>query len=740
MDTGGIPFPDDAPEPRSCVRVERPESGVARLVLDPPHRKLAVFDLALMRDLELALIEIERDSELEGLVITGREPLSFAAGADLDVLGSITDAGQGEVLARAGQGLFERVAALGRRGVRTVAAVGGPVPGGAYEICLACRFIVAAQHRSTRIGLPETQLGILPGWGGTQRLPRRVGVPKALDAILTGRLLDAKRAKRLGLVDRLTHPEYLERVALDLAAGRESLAGASRGVAGILIDRNPLATAIIGRQAEKAVLAKTRGHYPAPLRALKLTLAAPRTPLERGLHSEARALGELAATAVCKNLVTIFHLSEEAKKLGKSDAGTRDVRRAGVLGAGIMGGGIAGLLADKDVDVRLRDLSQAALDEAVAAHRARVGRRLRRRRLEKYQAVRAIDRLEASTEPTGFARCDFVIEAVAERLEVKQAVFGDLAKVLGPQAILATNTSSLSVSAIAEVIPHPERVVGMHFFNPVHAMPLVEIVRGERTSDEVVTTTARLALKLGKTPVIVKDVAGFLVNRLLGPYLDEAVRLFEAGADPRQIETAAKQFGMPMGPLELLDEVGFDIASHAGAALHAAYGERMAPTGVLARMMEDGRLGKKNRRGFYDHPEIPEGSDPKKAPKKTLSTDLSRFVEPDLSRGQDFGDQWIVDCLVLAMLNEAAFALEEDVVAGPRELDLATVFGMGFPPFRGGLLRFADTLGASEIVARLRRIASAPDVLRRAGGANRFAPASSLVQMAETNTRFHASS
>jgi 3-hydroxyacyl-CoA dehydrogenase len=304
--------------------------------------------------------------------------------------------------------------------------------------------------------------------------------------------------------------------------------------------------------------------------------------------------------------------------------------------------------------------------------------------------------------------------------------------------VLATNTSSLPVGSIAEAVADPGRVVGMHFFNPVHAMPLVEIVRGKDTSDAVVAATARLAVKLGKTPVVVKDVAGFLVNRLLGPYLDEAVRLFEAGADPRQLEAAAKQFGMPMGPLELLDEVGFDIASHAGASLHAAYGERAATTGVLARMMEDGRLGKKNRRGFYDHPEVPEGTDPRKAPKKTLSTDLSRFVERDLARGQDFADQWIVDCLVLAMLNEAAHALEEDVVSGPRELDLATVFGMGFPPFRGGLLRYADTLGAGEVVARLNRIASAPDVLRRPGGAARFAPARSLVELAETNTPFHA--
>jgi len=736
IDLATLPVPKDAPPVRACVRTERPEPGIVRLVLDPPHRKLAVFDLPLLRDFDLALREVEADAGVRGLVITGRTPTSFAAGADLDALAALTDAASVDQLVGAGQELFERVARLAARGVRTVAAVGGPVPGGAYELSLACTYIVLADDKSSRVGLPETQLGILPGWGGSNRLPRRVGVPIALDAILTGRLFAARDALKLGMVDRLAFPEDLARIALELASGRMTLEKRSRGLRGLLVDRDPIATSLIASAARKQVLAKTRGHYPAPLLALEIAARAPHTALEKGLAAERRAIVELALGPVAKNLIAIFRLSEDAKRLRLAADGTpaRPFERAGVLGAGVMGRAIASSCADKGLWTRLFDVAPAALDVALHEHRAEIAGKRRKRRLEPQHANEAVDRLDVARELAGFQRCEIVIEAVAERLEVKREVFGKLAQALDPRAILATNTSSLSVDAIAEGLPHPERVVGLHFFNPVKKMPLVEIVRGRATAPEVVTRCAALCVQLGKTPVVVRDVAGFLVNRLLGPYLDEALRLVAAGVDARVLDEALLDFGMPMGPLALLDEVGFDIATHAARSLHAAYGPRMTPGTTLDAFLAEKRLGKKTGRGFYVHAEAAQGAKP---PRPELADDLARLVTPGGTRCALSTPAELAERCVLAMLNEAGRALEEEVVAGPRELDLATVFGMGFAPFRGGLLRWADTVGIQAITGLLERQRDAADVRDRPGGRERFEPCDRLVWMARNLRTFH---
>jgi 3-hydroxyacyl-CoA dehydrogenase/enoyl-CoA hydratase/3-hydroxybutyryl-CoA epimerase len=728
-----LPLPEGAPEPGACVRVERPEAGLAVVVLDPPHRKLAVLDLPLMRDLEAAIDKLANDTGLKGVVITGRTPTSFAAGADIDAIETLDDERIAAELSRYGHQLLAKIEALT---ATTVAAVGGPVPGGAFELSLACDRIVLAEHKSSRIGLPETRLGILPGWGGSNRLPRRVGVPTALAAILAGKLYVPRQAKKLGLVDRLTHPEYLLRVASDIAMGRGKLRVRERGMWSWLIDRNPLAIGIIAKKAGEELEKKTGGNYPAPELALKLVVNACRTPMAEGLEREAVALGKLAVSPECKGLVTIFKLSEEAKRLAKLPDGSAApaIERAGVIGGGVMGANIAGLFAEKGLDTRLSDLERAPLDAALFAHARRVGKKLKRRRLKPHEARAATDRLTVSTTQDGLRRADIVIEAVAERLEVKRAVFGAVAERTGPDTILATNTSSLSVDAIAAELPHPERVVGMHFFNPVHLMPLVEIVRGEKTSDEVVAAIARLCVKLGKTPVVTKDVAGFLVNRLLGPYLDEAVRILEQGVEPERLDRVAVQFGMPMGPLELLDEVGLDIAGHAAESLEAAYGARMRTSDVVGRMLEAGLTGKKGGAGFWLYePDSKTGR-----PKKTqINPRLESFVVLQKGPAMETSPANIIDQLILSMVNEAALALEESVVDGPRELDLATVFGMGFPPFRGGLLRYADSRGSRDVLAALRRLEEAPDIKGRTSAQERFKPADSLLALAERDGRFH---
>jgi 3-hydroxyacyl-CoA dehydrogenase/enoyl-CoA hydratase/3-hydroxybutyryl-CoA epimerase len=581
IDVSGLPLPPNAPARGTCVRASRPEPNLVELVLDPPHRSLAVFDVPLLADLDAALDSLEHDGLVRGLVITGRSTKQFAAGADIDALAELTDPALLARMLHLGQQVFERVARLSRErhGFVSVAAIGGAAPGGACELALACEFIVLANSKETKIGLPETQLGILPGWGGCQRLPRRIGVPAALEAILSGKLYSPREALKLGIADRTTNPEDLLRVARGIAMGREKLARRERQFARVAVDRNPLATRFIASQARKAVLAKTHGFYPAPLEALEIVARAPRTPLEEGFEAEVEAVARLGVGPVAKSLIRIFRLSEEAKKLGRRRDGTSvpAPARIGVLGAGVMGRGIASLAAERGLWTRLFDIAPAALDTALAEHRTAVAEKRQRRRLEKHEAERAIDRLDVARTLVGFGRCELVVEAVAERLEVKRAVFGELARSLPADSILATNTSSLSVAAIAEGLPGPERFVGLHFFNPVRKMPLVEIVRGPKTSDETVARCAALALELGKTPVVVRDVAGFLVNRLLGPYLDECVRLFEGGVEPARLEALLEGFGLPLGPLALLDEVGLDIASHAATALHAAYGARMTP-------------------------------------------------------------------------------------------------------------------------------------------------------------------
>ena len=703
IDLSGFKRPDNAPQPGACLKVERPEKELVVIRLDPPHRKIAVLDVPLLEDLDRVIADLERDRNVRGIVLTGRDATQFAAGADVEAIASAREPEEVEQVVLAVHELFERIANLE---ARTVAAVAGPVPGGALEISLCCDAIVASDDPKTRIGLPEVLLGILPAWGGSHRLPWKVGVPTALDAILSGRLFPAKAAKKRGIVDRLTKPEYLLRVASDIALGREKLPRKKRGWKGWLIDRNPIARAAIRSGATKQITKKTGGHYPAPYAALEVVLDAPGVSPREAAVKESKRAGKLATSEVCKHLLEIFFASENAKKLGRATDGftPRKFERAAVIGAGVMGGGIASVLAQKGLSTRMVDLSQEALDRALLSHRGAIDKKRKRRRLERHAADAAIDALDGANGFLGLGRSQIIVEAIAEKLAIKRSLFEELAETVASDCILATNTSSLSVDAIAETIPHPERVVGMHFFNPVPKMPLVEVVQGTKTSPQVVAEICALAVRLGKTPVVTKDVAGFLVNRLLGPYLDEAVRLFEGGADPRTIDRAMLAFGMPMGPFTLLDEVGLDIASHAAASLCEAYGERMTPSTVLQGLMSPERLGKKTGRGFYVHG--------RKTP--VLTDDLGRFQTG--SWASSMGPSELQERLTLAFINEAVRCLEEEVVAGPRELDLATVFGTGFAPFRGGVLSYADSLGVGHVVERLESIAASPEVAGRPGG------------------------
>jgi 3-hydroxyacyl-CoA dehydrogenase / enoyl-CoA hydratase / 3-hydroxybutyryl-CoA epimerase len=684
-----MPDPVAVGSDRAALTLEIDSEGVAWIIFDRPGAKVNVLSAAVLRRLEELLDELEpavREGRARGLVIRSGKPAAFLAGADVGEIESASDPAEVARMTGRVQQLFRRV---DRLPVPSVAAIDGTCLGGGTELALACRFRIASDRPETRIGLPEVRLGIIPGFGGTVRLPRLIGLSGALDLILTGKTVSAREAVRSGLLDERVPTPVLYRRAAALAQGAAPAARLRKPLVTRLLDGTGPGRRLVLSQARKRVMRETRGHYPAPLAALDVVRRTHGRALDEALAEEAKTVGHLATSEVSKNLIHVFHLLESPKKVDPG-AEPRPVERVGVLGAGVMGGGIAQLMAQKGIAVRMKDIAADALASGLRHAAGLFDRLARRRRLTRIEANQQLALISPTLDYAGFGAVDLVVEAVVERLDVKQAVLREAESHVRPGTVLASNTSSLSITAMQEVLARPGDFCGMHFFNPVDRMPLVEIIRGERTADPAVATVFALTRRLGKTPLIVRDGPGFLVNRLLGPYLNEAAWLLVDGASIEDIDEALLEFGMPMGPLRLLDEVGLDVARHAGATLHEAFGERMSPPPLLERLGGSGRLGKKNGRGFYVH--AAGKAEPDEAVYGDAGLDTPRR---ELPRSE------IVDRTILAMINEAARALEDGIVAGPGEVDLGMITGTGFPPFRGGLLRHADRIGTPAIVSRL---------------------------------------
>ena len=707
----------------SVFRVEYRPNGIAHLVMEDSTRKLNVLTIAAFNDLDAALAELEGHADLRGVVLRSGKDGSFIAGMDIEAIASVIEAAEAAKLVTRAHEIFSRLAALN---VPTVAAIDGVCLGGGLEIALACDSRVAAEE-SAQIGLPETLLGIFPAFGGTTRLPRLIGLSAACDLILTGRTLDAKRAEKMGLVAKSAPAAWLlEAAEQRLARLAERPAAARRdryrpkGFGPWLVDTAPFGRALVFRQARAGVMAKTGGHYPAPLAALDVLKRGIGQPVAASLALEAAAIGPLATGPVCKNLVRIFQLSEAAKRakvVGDDSLKPATVSRLALAGAGVMGGGIAELASRYGLEVRLRDVRPESLQKGLQTVRAVMDERGRRRRTAAREKDGQMARILPTLELTGVSHADAAIEAVVEDLDVKRRVFAELEVRMRPDALLATNTSSLSVDALANGLRHPERFVGFHFFNPVHKMPLVEVVRGARTSDAALVTAVGLARRLGKTPVVVKDSPGFVVNRLLMPYLREAMHLFEEGFSIPDLDAAMREFGMPMGPFEVIDEVGLDVGSKVAGVLSAAFPGRMQPAPLLDKLVAAGRLGHKNGLGFYRHAGRKRTADP--AVPVLLGIKRSR-------RPASLAP--LAERMALTMVNEAARCLEEGVVADAGAIDVAMIFGAGFPPFRGGVLRWADSLGLTNVVSRLRAL--------RGEKGERFEPCALLVARAERGESF----
>lgn len=701
------------------------QDGVATVRYDQPNSPVNTLNTRVGPVFEQIFARIEQDASIVGAMLISGKPDSWIAGADIDELRRVTTPIEAAALSRGGQRLLNRLAEMPKP---FVAAIHGAALGGGLEIALACRYRIATDHPKTVLALPEVQLGLLPGAGGTQRLPRTVGLQAALDMILTGRNIRAKKAWQMGLVHELVHPSMLLDVAMRrvraLARG-EAMPGRARkhGAREVLLEDNALGRKIVFRQARESVLKKTRGHYPAPLAAIEVIQAGYLHGQEAGLVEEARRFGELAVSEVCRELVSIFFATTSLKKdSGLPDGVTADplrVRKIGVLGAGFMGAGIATVAVQAGTIVRLKDASLNRVAAGWRAVRDVLRERVTRRQLTRLQMDDTLSLVGGTIEYSGFANVDLVIEAVFEDLAVKHAVLREV-QAVAPRAIFASNTSTIPIREIAAAAAHADQVVGMHFFSPVHKMPLLEVIVTPETSAQTTATVVAYGRHIGKTVIVVRDGPGFYVNRILAPYLNESGKLLDEGASIDAIDEALVSFGFPVGPVTLLDEVGLDIAGKSAPIMAAAFGERMRPSVTLQRVLESGRLGRKAKRGFYRYDD--KG--------KRLGVDQRVYALTPASGGRStVAADEMQRRTVLPMLNEAVRCLEDGIVRSPRDGDIGAVFGIGFPPFRGGPFRFIDALGAATVVQQLEALDA-----RYPG---RYEPAAMLRAMAASGERFH---
>ena len=699
--------------------------GVATVRYDQPDSPVNTLNTRVGPVFEQIFARIEQDATIVGAMLISGKTDSWIAGADIDELRRVTTPAEGEALSRGGQLLLNRLAAMPKP---FVAAIHGAALGGGLEIALACRYRIATEHPKTVLALPEVQLGLLPGAGGTQRLPRIVGLQAALDMILTAKNIRARKAWQMGLVHELVHPSILLDVAVKRVralAGGEAVTRRERkhGASEALLEDNALGRTLVFRQARATVLQKTRGQYPAPLAAIEVIRAGYLHGEEAGLAEEARRFGELAVSDVCRELVSIFFATTSLKKdNGLPDGAMADplrVRKIGVLGAGFMGAGIATVAVQAGTIVRLKD---ASLDRVAAGWRAVrevLRERVKRRQITRLGLDDTLSLIGGTIDYSGFANADLVIEAVFEDLAIKHAVLREV-QAVAPRAIFASNTSTIPIGEIAMAAAHPDRVVGMHFFSPVHKMPLLEVIVTAETSAQTTATVVAYGRQIGKTVIVVRDGPGFYVNRILAPYINESGKLLDEGASIDAIDEALVTFGFPVGPLTLLDEVGLDIAGKSGPIMAAAFGERMRSSDTLQRVIESGRLGRKAKRGFYRYDE--------KGKREGVDQGVYALTPASGSRTAVAPDE-IQRRTVLPMLNEAVRCLEDGIIRSARDGDIGAVFGIGFPPFRGGPFRFIDALGASTVVAQL-------DALNvRYPG--RYEPAALLRDKAISGNRFH---
>jgi 3-hydroxyacyl-CoA dehydrogenase / enoyl-CoA hydratase / 3-hydroxybutyryl-CoA epimerase len=703
-------------------------SEIAVLTFDLPNEKVNKLSTPVMTELK-SHIEKLKSSSYKMVVFKSAKPKIFIAGADIEEIRELKTKEQVEKAVSQGQEIFNMIEDLP---MPTMAIVAGACAGGGCEMILACDYRIATDEASTRIGLPETQLGILPGFGGCIRLPRVVGLQAALDIILAGKLVNTKKALKIGLIDFAIHPNLVENFAnaqiekiIAEGALKRRKKFRPRGVVGKLLEG--LLSGVVFGKAQEGVLKATKGHYPAPIAALNVIKKT------YGMGDRAKALQieldyfcECAVTDISKNLIHVFYLTEMVKKqsgVTNSNVKGKPVKHLGVLGAGTMGGGIAYVAADKGIAVRVKDISIEANAKALKHARDLWAKLMKKKIIDSYQFTQKMSLVSTTVDFSGFKTIDLTVEAIVEDMGIKQKVIAQTAAQMRDDAVLVTNTSSLSVNEIAKGHPRPEFFAGMHFFSPVHKMPLVEVIRGEKSSDETIATVFELAKKMGKMPVVVKDGPGFLVNRLLLPYMAEAAFLLAEGMAVEKVDKAyVNIFGMPMGPFELMDSVGLDVCVKVLNIFKKAYPDRIEMPALMEKLEKNkSRMGQKTNLGFYKYDDGRKGE-----------VDQSIYSELGVSTPSNpYSDQECIERGVFSMINECCIALDQDkIVETPNEVDLAMIMGTGFPPFRGGLTKYADSLGAEYVLNQLQKYATERK-------ANRLKPSAQLQIRANAKAKFY---
>ena len=699
------------------LRFTTNENGIGEIVFDCAGSDINLLSSELLIELEKVLEEIARSKEIKLLLFKSAKKNNFIAGADIKEISALKSCDEALEKVRQGRGILNRISSLK---IQTLAVIDGAALGGGLELALACDFRLCTDNPKTKIGLPEVSLGLMPGFGGTVRLRNLIGLQKTLELILGSKQLSGEKAALLGLIDSCVPGGYLpfkeaQMVADILDAKKRTVIMSNRHRPTILERFLP---SMILSFAEKEVMKKTKGHYPAPLEVIKHFKKIIHMDFTESLEAETESFARLAFTKESKKLIRLFFTSEALKHDSgiQTNSEIKAINRAAVFGGGTMGSGILWLFSKTDIPVRLKVRRSEQIADALGVVHKNYRALKRRKRLTQREIDIKIGKISADIQMRGFEKSDIAVEAIVEEMEAKQALYVELEANLAEEAVIASNTSSLSITKLASKMNHPERFVGMHFFNPVDRMPLVEVIRGDKSSDKTVATVIALAKKTGKTPILVADCPGFLVNRLLIPYINEAVHLFEEGESFEKIDGLLSAFGMPMGPFRLMDEVGLDVGYKVAKILEEGYGMRMQAAPVFERIYSDlGLLGRKNGKGFYTY-----------AKKRTR---INREVAALVRKKHGFSDEEIIDRTLLIMVNEASRALEEGVVKNAAYLDMAMVLGTGFPPFRGGILAYADACGIKDVVAKL-------DDLANAYG-ERFRPSDLLVSMEKENSRFY---
>lgn len=703
--------------------------GIAEILFDAKNEKVNTFSVPVLEELEGILDTCATNKDIKVLALKSGKEGIFIAGADLHSFEpAFDDPSIAEKIIRTGHRVFAKLQALP---FPTVAVINGACLGGGLECALSCSYRIVSDHPKTALALPEVTLGIFPGWGGTQRLPRLVGLENGLNLILSGKPVNAKAAYKMGLADQIYAWPFLEdktNAFLKSIMTSQGQAKAlerrnQKSLRKSLLESNPFGRKILFNLSQKEIYNKTKGKYPAPLIALKVVEDTYTLPLAEGLKKEADEFianipdGFLQA----KYLISLFFTQEALKKDPgvKTDAKPKAIKSAAVLGAGTMGATLAWLFTNSNIATRLKDIAWDLVGKGIATVKGLYNKGIKNKKIFPYEADRKFDLLSGTIDYSGFQKINCVLEAVSENLELKKKIFRDLEEVVPQDAIIASNTSSLTIKEMAEEMKHPERFVGMHFFNPPNKMPLVEVVAGPQTSPATIVTAVDLSKKLGKTPIVVGDCPGFLVNRIFVQGANEVLYLYQEGLSEDTISKKLLDFGMPMDPFLLADEVGNDVAYKVTKSFEKAYGERMKTPRILELMYDAKLYGKKDKRGFYIYDKDNAKINPEIA---RLNASIGKNKTPP-------SEEEILPRFTLVMINEAARCLEEGIIKNPAYLDMALIMGIGFPPYRGGLLKYADELGIETIVNQLESLQS------KYG--ERFKPANLLLAMKQKNEKFY---